>query len=586
MELKVPLKTFDLIVKLLKGNTDKLEFHNDPAQKKLWNGTYTSTKLEREVPEKMGISSDMLHDFLYHMAEISDAKLHGILVACDGKILLETGFAPYSTECWHISHSLCKSVTTLAIGILRDQGKVRLNEKIVDIFEKRKLPFFGSRMKKITVKHLLTMTSGLQFNEAASLFSEDWLTDCLSSNVLFEPGTQFAYNSLNSYLLGAIVNERTGEGLLPFLKENLFNKMGIYDVYWEKCPKGREKGGWGLSMTMEDMVKLGFLYLQNGKWEGKTLVSGTFLKKAVSKQVDTPDYISPYGYGYQIWGCKDQKAYQFNGMLGQNIVMFPETKCVVATTAGSTNLFPPSEVMDRIMDTFGNKNFRKEEALPENKKGYFALKSMEKQMLYGKKISLQSKKLKQSVVEFETMKQFLGQDYEIESNSVGILPLFLQVIHGLYAAGIHKIQLLLEPKDREIIWLVVEEGNRENRIPVKAEGIAYGIYQLEGESYIVGTIGHWCRNEDDILVLKITICFIETSHTRVLYIYFQEDGIILRFREEPEVEELMDDFMETMPQETKDPTMFLANTISDLEYARYTLHKLTEPILKGKLKTL
>ncbi|MBS6561304.1 MAG: serine hydrolase, partial [Clostridiales bacterium] len=259
MELKTQLKTAELLMKLLKGEEKEIHVLKGREEKQLQGKKKKNVLFERTNPENVGVSSKELLYFLKDMTENIEASLHEIMVLVDGKVILETAFSPYRKEDWHISHSLCKSVTNLAIGLLFTDGKIKLDEKITSIFSEKKIAFRG-KMKRITVEHLLTMSSGIAFNEASSLFEEDWVKGCLSSGVLFEPGTKFFYNSLNSYLLSAIVVEKTGKGLVDYLEEKLFQKMGIINVFWEKCPKGIEKGGWGLSLTTEDVAKIGTLY--------------------------------------------------------------------------------------------------------------------------------------------------------------------------------------------------------------------------------------------------------------------------------------------------------------------------------------
>ncbi|MFR2561601.1 MAG: serine hydrolase domain-containing protein [Anaeromassilibacillus sp.] len=110
------------------------------------------------------------------------------------------------------------------------------------------------------------MTSGLKFNEIHSVVEKDWIRAILQSDCSFEPGTEFSYNSLNTYLLSAILCKKTGMGLVEYLTPRLFGPLGIHNVSWDVCPMGIEKGGWGLWLRTVDMAKLGQFYLQRGRW--------------------------------------------------------------------------------------------------------------------------------------------------------------------------------------------------------------------------------------------------------------------------------------------------------------------------------
>src|SRR5699024_4911566 len=150
-------------------------------------------------------------------------------------------------------------------------------------------PVSYRRFRSLTVRHLLTMTSGVDFDEVGAVTEEDWVKCYFESGVRFEPGAEFAYNSMNSYLLSAIVRERTGQGLSQVLRPRVFVPLGFGRVHWETCPRGIEKGGWGLYLCPEDMAKIGQLLLQKGRWNGRQLVSEEFLREMTRKQVDTPD---------------------------------------------------------------------------------------------------------------------------------------------------------------------------------------------------------------------------------------------------------------------------------------------------------
>ena len=108
------------------------------------------------------------------------------------------------------------------------------------------------------------------------------------------------------------------------------------------------------------------------------------------------------------------------------------------------------------------------------------------------------------------------------------------------------------------------------------------MYQLKEAPYLIGVIGKWCRNEEQVLVLKITICFVETSHTRILYLYFEKENILIRSKEEPSLEKLMEQLPTILTAEQIDVPMKLAVSIGDLDYAKYRLQKIIEPNIKGK----
>ena len=183
--------------------------------------------------------------------------------------------------------------------MLIDEGKLSLNDKIVDIFADRlnKLNKFTHR--NITVRHLLTMTSGIVFNVAGSVTENNWVKCFFESFLVSEPGKHFNYNSMNTYMLSAIVKTVSGHGLCEYLRPRLFEPLGIRNFYWEKCPMGIEKGGWGMYILPEDMLKIGQLLLNGGVWNGKRLISQEWIDAATSAQAAAPKSIGDFNYGYQ-----------------------------------------------------------------------------------------------------------------------------------------------------------------------------------------------------------------------------------------------------------------------------------------------
>lgn len=123
-------------------------------------------------------------------------------------------------------------------------------------------------MRAVTVRHLVTMTSGVAFKEAGAVLEGDWVKGFLDADVLFEPGSCIDYNSMNSYMLSAIVKRKTGLGLSAYLRPRLLRAAGLRRCSVGDLPPGHRKGGWGMYVYLEDIAKLGQLYLQKGKWTG------------------------------------------------------------------------------------------------------------------------------------------------------------------------------------------------------------------------------------------------------------------------------------------------------------------------------
>ena len=256
---KEQLAVAELITNIILGKTEgasRVDFV--PQKPRFPFDTPYEQPFPRATPESQGISSDLLRDLLQNLKNSNYTDMHHFMALRNGKVICEANFAPYRSRIWHVTHSMCKSITGMAIGLLVEEGKLSLDENIYDIFQKKLNPFTKIFRPVITVEHLLTMTSGVTFNESGIVSGNDWLDGYLNSSVTGTPGQNFQYNSLNTYVLSAIVTERTGQTLTEYLEPRLFAPLGITHYFWETCPKGITKGGWGLFLFPRS--GLGFKY--------------------------------------------------------------------------------------------------------------------------------------------------------------------------------------------------------------------------------------------------------------------------------------------------------------------------------------
>ncbi len=283
--------------------------------------------------------------------------LHSIMILKHGEVVLEKWFNGQTAETPHAMHSVSKTFTATAVGLAIDEGKLKLNDPVIKFFPD-KLPAEPSdNLKAMTVRDLLTMTCGHD-EEPKELRKDslDWVTAFLAWPVVHKPGEYYLYNSVGTYMLSAIVQQVTGEKLLDYLDTRLFQPLHIERPQWDESPQGISCGGWGLYLKTEDMAKMGQLFLQKGKWNGKQIVPAAWLKEMSSYQVpsapsgtrfedlekvglnkDNNEWVQ--GYGYQMWICR-HNAYRADGFAGQYIMVFPDRDAVLVLTT-SSSLYQP-----------------------------------------------------------------------------------------------------------------------------------------------------------------------------------------------------------------------------------------------------
>ena len=561
----------------------------------------------RATPESQGISSDLFAALLRELDASKDTEMHHFMALRHGKVICECNFAPYPKGMWHITHSMCKSITGMAIGMLIEEEKLKLDENIYDIFPDHINAFSKIFRPVITVENLLTMTSGVTFNESGIVSGNDWLGSFLNASVNGKPGTEFQYNSLNTYVLSAIVTKRTGETLTEYLTPRLFGPLGITKYYWETCPKGITKGGWGLFLCAEDMAKLGQLYLQRGKWNGQQLVSEYWIEISTARHLKTQN--DTYGYGYQLWMEQRPGSFEYNGMLGQNVIIYPDMDMVLVTNAGNKEMFQDC-IMLNIIRKYFPVNYHPADVLPENPLSYSLLKRLCGELENGennnrstslrggwkrnvvsrrkhsdKKYSYRiSAAVDRPSDHHSFMRAVSGRTYVMEQQNIGIAPLFVQVFHNNMTDGISEISFTYDAGN---FCVSFTEGEVIHKLPVGFGRAADGCVDLHGEHYLVATLGEFARDENDIPVLKLEITFIEECVKRKAHIFFHEDDEIeIRWNETPGKKMILAG-LSSITEELSGN--FLYNSLlGDHNITTELLHRLMEqtiePVVRGYLK--
>jgi CubicO group peptidase (beta-lactamase class C family) len=254
-------------------------------------------------------------------------------------VVLDAYFYPFDDQTVHQLASVTKSVMTTLIAIAADQGKLDLDEPMVSFFPDRTIANRDALKERITVRHLASMTSGLDCtaeNDEQTLMemmgSPDWVQFALDRKVVYEPGTHFEYCSPGMHLLSAILEQATGMTTLEFARLNLFAPLGVEDVLWDVDPQGYNYGWAGLYLQPRDVAKLGNLWLHQGRWEDTQLVSSQWVEESVKRQIRT-GLGDDYGYGWWVMPG-DQGEYAAQGRGGQYIRVFPALNAIVVTMGG------------------------------------------------------------------------------------------------------------------------------------------------------------------------------------------------------------------------------------------------------------
>lgn len=298
--------------------------------------------LERSTAAAQGVDPAAVTRFIDSLMAVPQTDIHHVMVVRHGKVIAEAHPAPYRAEDGHTLYSCSKTFTSLAVGIAIGENRLRLTDRVAAFFPDKLPATISPNLAKMTVRDLLIMGAGIKPDWIMRNNHPDWITEWLAKPVTDEPGTHFQYDSMCSFMLAAIVQKVTGMTMLEYLDKHLFGPMHITEADWEQSPDGINTGGWGLRLQAESLAKAGILMLNRGNWQGKQLVPAEWIDEAAAahinystvKPTDAPTE-GNRGYGYQIWRCKNPRAFRADGAFGQYIVCIPEADMVVVITGMS-----------------------------------------------------------------------------------------------------------------------------------------------------------------------------------------------------------------------------------------------------------
>jgi CubicO group peptidase (beta-lactamase class C family) len=300
--------------------------------------------LPRCAPEAQGISSAAVARFVDAVEKMpGNNELHSFMLLRHGAVVAEGWWSPYAPKRPHTLFSLSKSFTSTAVGLAVAEGYLSVEDRVLSFFPDDAPARISKNLDAMQVKHLLAMSTGHAEDTMGPMARRrdgNWIRAFLARPVKYKPGTHFLYNTGASYMLSAVVQRLTGMTLLDYLQPRLFRPLGIQHPTWEVSPQGITVGGFGLSITTEDIARFGQLYLQKGCWNGKQLLPEAWIERAGSVQtVNGADPNSDWqqGYGYQFWRCR-HGAYRGDGAFGQYCIIMPEEEAVLAITGGVSDM--------------------------------------------------------------------------------------------------------------------------------------------------------------------------------------------------------------------------------------------------------
>jgi CubicO group peptidase (beta-lactamase class C family) len=285
-------------------------------------------------PEEVGISSGALADMFVRIRD-EEIEIHSMVIVKDGRLVLEAYVHPYDRSIPHNVKSVSKSVISALTGIALREGVIgSLEETVYEHFPQYITDEMDPRKREINLRHLLTMTSGLDLDENGPISGRifrtlDWLKATYEQPMVHDPGTSFLYSTPLTHTMSGIITESSGMSLHEFAERHLFGPLGFGEVQWRKGPLGYNFGGAELFMLPLDMARFGYLFLKGGVWEGRQIVPADWVEESTTNKLAG---ISGRPYGYWWW-LDDNGWYHASGWGGQSISICEDLDVVIAVTA-------------------------------------------------------------------------------------------------------------------------------------------------------------------------------------------------------------------------------------------------------------
>jgi CubicO group peptidase (beta-lactamase class C family) len=321
------------------------------------------------TPESQGMDSTLLLNMLEVIWD-QEIKIDSVLVVRNGYVVMDAYGYPRQERDSPNIRSCSKSVTSALIGIAIDKGHIKgVNQPVLDFFPERVAKNLNDDKKAMTLENLLTMSSGLDCRDnwryrwrgiQEMKRSPDWVQFMIDLPMAEKPGTKFNYCNGVTFLLSAIIHQETGMNALAFAEKLLFEPLGITDHWWSSNPRGITFGFSRLHLRPRDMAKIGYLYLNNGMWEDRQILSSQWIKDSTRQHISASGSL---GYGYQWW-TTDSHEYLAMGYGGQFIFVVPDKNIVAVFTSSLDieNIFVPFGLLQAYIIA----SVKSDKQLPEN----------------------------------------------------------------------------------------------------------------------------------------------------------------------------------------------------------------------------
>lgn len=337
--------------------------------------------LQRSTPEAQGVSSRAIADF-FAAVDAAGYDVHNIIIMRHDKVIAEHSWYPWTPEHKHAMYSATKTYSAAAIGFAVQEGRLKVSDRVMDIFPDLVPAQHAPELERLTVKHLLSMTAGHRNTQYAGA-GDELVRSFLAMDYAHEPGTSFAYNITCSHMLSQIIARLTGETIYDYLRPRLFDKIGISEDYvWEMDLSGRNMGNGGMHSRVSDMAKFGTFLKNGGRWNGEQILAQEWIDEMTGIYIyqnpqrsaeENANDDGSQGYGYQTWHGR-HGSYRAIGASNQVIMVVPDCDVVVAAQCAISDENGFNTLIYKLCDTMSDKKLKPEKGFSlEDAIGGYAL---------------------------------------------------------------------------------------------------------------------------------------------------------------------------------------------------------------------
>ena len=502
----------------------------------------------RSTPERHGISSARIYNMLCELEREGRANIHSLMVFSGGEVISECSAPGYDVTGWHVSHSMAKTVTGMIVGILVGEGLIDTEMRLVDIFPE--IPTRDKKFPDIKICHLLSMTAGVEFAEAGVVTETNWTETFFSSAVRFVPGSRFAYNSMNSYILARVCERVSGRPFGSLAREKFFAPLGIRSYLWEKGPEGVEKGGWGLYMSPESWGRIGIMMMNGGVFMGRRILPEEWVRESAVERAVVPEINGNFNYGYHLWVSREGGELLFNGMLGQNLWICPKNGVMVVMTGGNNELFQASAALEIIRAYLGG------EIKDEAHRGDLELLRQKERSFFHSRRWVKPDRGRRGIFSrlglgggFDFKWYGLIGEYALTKNRAGMLPLVMRAMQNNFSGGLEQISI--KRIGRELVLSYRERGE-DYSLRLGTRGYERNTVDLRGEKYLVLAMGEAGWSRQGQREYRIELLLPETASVRRISIRRgRGETIIMDMSELPNdrlIETMIESYSATYPK--------------------------------------